>query len=100
MQIYLGDNEAKPLAGVPAALMERRTFELINAWQSTFGVRALDINQFGTISADVTQSSPHAVFAFLDSVGAVCVDLEPHDIATFAGRSVASLAACDLLRAD
>ena len=85
MIFYLGDNEAKPLAGTPAALMERRTFELVNAWQSTFGVRAIDINQYGTITADISGApSPQAVFAFMDSVGAVCVDLEPQDIPTFA----------------
>jgi hypothetical protein len=101
MIFYLGDNEAKPLAGTPAALMERRTYELINAWHSTFGIRALDIDQYGVITADISGApSPQSVFAFMESVGCVCCDLQPQDIPTFAGRSPASLAASDLLLSD
>lgn len=100
MIIYLGDNAAKPLAGTPSALMERRTFELIDSWYSTFGVRALNIGQYGEITADILQASKHAVFEFLDSVGAVAVDLTPSDIPVFAGRSVATLAAAELLDRD
>ena len=99
MIAYL-DHNNRPLAGVPLHLLARKSDELINSWQSTWGIRALSVDGNGIVAADVTQASPQGVFAWLESIAAVCVDIEPHDIATFAGRSVASLAACDLLRAD
>ena len=99
MIAYLSDNN-RPLAGVPSHLMERRLNELILSWYTTWKVRCLDVLETGVVYADISQASPQSVFSFLESVDAVAVGLEPQDIATFAGRSVASLAAADLLNVD
>lgn len=96
MLAYLDQNNL-PLARTPYHLLEKETDRLINAWHSTFGIRALAIHDSGIVHVDISAASRENVFQWLSDIGCVCVDLAAEDIQTFAGRSVASLAAADLL---
>jgi hypothetical protein len=99
MIVFLSDTD-RPLQNVPSHLFQRRVDEIVSHWATTWNIHARNIEDNGIISADISKSSPAAVFQFLDSVNAVCVDLEPSDIGCLAGRDVMSLAAADLLATD
>jgi hypothetical protein len=99
MIAYLSDTN-RPLEGVPSHLMERRLNELLISWYDTWRIRCLNVLENGVVYADISQATKQNVFAWLESVNAVCVDLEPQDLITLASRHVTTLAAADLLNAD
>jgi hypothetical protein len=99
MIAYLSDHN-RPLEGVPSHLMERRLNELILSWYTTWKVRCLDVLETGVVYADISQATKQSVFAWLESVNAVCVDLEPQDIVALSSRHPIALAAADLLNVD
>jgi len=96
MNVYLNDGN-RPLDGVPRHLQARRQYELLNDWQSTFGVTVNSIHGEGVLECDISASDPSRVFQFLEHVGAVAVDIRPNDLQILMGRSVTAYAASDWL---
>lgn len=99
MIAYIATN-ARPLDHVDPALLDRKAYELIMSWKTTWNIHATNVTADGVVFADISQASKADVFAWLESINAVCVDLQPQDLATFAGRSVETLAAGDILASD
>jgi hypothetical protein len=100
MIVYL-DEATFPLVNTPAPLRQKKFYEEVNAWYTTFGVRAHNLTGDGVLHVDISQAaSKQAVFSFLEATGAICVDLEPADLGVLGGRHIAVLAGADLLNVD
>jgi hypothetical protein len=99
MIAYL-DHKNRPLAGVDPHLLDRKAYELIMSWQTTFNIYATNVTENGVVFADIAAASKESVFAWLDGIHAIAVDIQPQDLQTLAGRDPITLAAGDLMLSD